>query len=40
MIPQYVVDEEMKIMRYHDMLRDEIKEFVRFLGEKTLNGMI
>lgn len=30
----------MKKIRYHDMLRDEIRGFVRFLGCKTMNDMI
>ena len=37
---QYAADEEMKKVRYHDMLRDDIREFVSFLGCKTLNYMI
>lgn len=39
MVPQYDVDEEMKKMRYHDMLMDDIREFVRFSRCKTLNDM-
>lgn len=27
-------------MRYHDMLRDDIRESMSFLGCKTLNDMI
>lgn len=27
LVPQYVVDEEIKKVRYHDMKKDEIREF-------------
>ena len=37
---QYDGDEEMRKTRYHDMLREDIREFVTFLGCKTLNDMI
>ena len=40
LVLHYVADEEMKNMRYHDMLRDDISEFVSFPGCKTLNDMI
>ena len=30
LVPQYVADEEMKKTRYHDVLRDDIREFVSF----------
>ena len=30
LVSQYVADEAMKKMRYHDMLRDDIMEFVMF----------
>ena len=39
-VPQYATDEEMKKTRYHDMVRDDIRDFVRFSGFKTLNDMI
>lgn len=28
LVPQYVADEEMKKARYHEMLRDDIRQFV------------
>ena len=28
LVPQYVANEEMKKTKYHDMLRDDIREFV------------
>ena len=37
---QYVAGEEMKKVGYHDMLMDDIREFVSILGCKTLNDMI
>nr|KAJ0187838.1 hypothetical protein LSAT_V11C900459490 [Lactuca sativa] len=40
LVPQYVADEEMKKMRYHAMLRDDIREYVSFPGCKTMNDMI
>ena len=39
LVPQYTVDEVMRKTRYHDMLRDNIKEFVSFSRCKTLNNM-
>lgn len=39
-MPQYAADEEMKKLRYHDMLRDDIPEFVSLSGWKTMNDMI
>ena len=36
LVPQYVADEEMKNTRYHDMLRDNIREFVGFSACRTL----
>lgn len=30
LVLQYVVDEEMKKMHYHDMLKDKIREFISF----------
>ena len=33
-------DDEMKKVRYHDMMRDDIKEFVSLSGCETLNYMI
>ena len=38
--PQYVTDEEMKKVRYHDMFRDDIMEFVSLSGCETLKDMI
>ena len=40
MVPQDATDEEMKKVNYHDMLRDDIGDFVSILGCKTLNDMI
>ena len=40
LVPQYAANEKMGKTRYHDMLREDIKEFVSFLGCKTLNDMI
>ena len=40
LVPQYVADEEMKKLRYHDMLWDDIRKFVSISGCKTLNDMI
>lgn len=40
LVPQYVVDEEMKNKRYHDMLRDGIMEFVSMLGCGNLEDKI
>lgn len=39
-IPQYAAEEDMKKLRYHDMLAVDIKEFVFFLGCQTKNDMI
>lgn len=36
----YVADEEMEKRRYHDMLRDDIREFVNFYCFKSLEDMI
>ena len=40
LVLQYAINEKMKKMRYHDMLRDDIREFVSISGCKTLNDMI
>ena len=40
LVPHYATDKDMKKVRYHDMLRDDIREFVSLLGFKTLNDMI
>ena len=40
LVPQYVVDEEMKKARYHEVLRDDIREFVNRSSCKTLEDMI
>ena len=40
LVLQYAADEEMKKVRYHDMLRDDIREFVSISGCKTPNDMI
>lgn len=40
LISQYVSDKEMKKDRYHDMLKDEIREFVSMSSYKTLDDMI
>lgn len=39
LVPQYVVDKEMKKTRYHDMLRDSIQEFVILSSFKSLEDM-
>ena len=36
MVSHYAVHEEMKKVRYHDMLRYDIREFVSISGFKTL----
>ena len=36
LVLQYVADEEMKKTRYHDMMKDEIREFVSYSKCKTL----
>ena len=40
LVAQYVADMEMKKVRYHDMLINEIREYVSFSGCKTSNDMI
>ena len=40
LIPQYATDEDMRRMRYHSMLRDDIRDFVSFTGCKNLNKMV
>ena len=40
LVPQYVVDEEMKKAKYHDMLKDEIWEFVSMSSCRRLEDMI
>lgn len=40
LVPQYVVDEEMKKTRYHDMLRAYIREFVSIYSCQILEQMI
>ena len=40
LVPQYVTDDEMKQVRYHDMLRDDIRKFVSISECETLNDMI
>ena len=40
LVPRYTVDEESRKTRYHDMQREDIREFVNFSGCKTLNDMI
>ena len=40
LVPQYVVYEDTRKMKYYDMLRHDIREFVSFSGCKTLNDMI
>lgn len=40
LVPQYVVDGEIKIMRYHVMLRTKIREFVSMTTCKILDKMI
>lgn len=40
LVPQYVVNEEIKKERYHDMIKDEIQEFVNMSSCKTLDDMI
>ena len=40
LIPQYATDEEMRQTRCHSMLRDDIWEFMRFTGCKTVNDIV
>lgn len=40
LVPQYVVDKVMKKMRYYDMLRDDIQEFVNIYIYRTLENMV
>lgn len=40
LVPQYVMDEEMKKTSFHDMLHDDIQEFVSLSSWKTSNDMI
>ena len=40
LVPQYVVNEEMKKAMYYDMLRGHIREFVSLSSYKTLEDMI
>ena len=40
LVLQYNVDEEIMKKRYHDMLREDIREFVSVSGYKTLNDMV
>ena len=35
LVPQYIANEEMRKTGYHDMLRDDISEFMSFLGART-----
>lgn len=40
LISQYTKDEMMKKTRYHDMMRDDIREFVSISGCKPLEDII
>ena len=40
LVPQYMADEEMKKVRYHEMLRSDIRQFVSRSICKTVNNMI
>ena len=40
LVPQYVVDKEIKKERYHDMMKDEIREFVSMSSCWTLEEKI
>ena len=40
LVPQYVVDKEMKKARYHEALRSDIREFVIRSNCKTLEDKI
>lgn len=40
LVLQYVMDKEMKKMRYHDRLRDKIWNFVSILSCRKLEDMI
>ena len=40
MVLQYVLDEEMKKARYHDILRSDIKQFVSISSCRTLKDMV
>ena len=33
LVLQYAIDEEIKEVRYHDMLQDNIREFVSFMTQ-------
>ena len=35
LVPQYATDEEMKKVRYHDMLWDDIRDFVSIFGVRN-----
>lgn len=39
-ITQYTINEGMKKEKYHDMLRDDIRQFLSLSGCKTYNNMI
>ena len=39
LVPQYAADKEMKKVRYHDMLQDDMRKFVSISGSETLNYM-
>ena len=39
LVPHYATDEEMKKVRYHDMLWDDIREFMSISGCETMNDM-
>ena len=40
LVPQYVADEEIKKVRYDEMLRSDIRQFVSRSSCKTLEDMI
>lgn len=40
LVPQYAEDEYMKSVRYHDVLRDGIHEFVSMYNCRNLKDMI
>ena len=40
LVPQYTADKDMKKTKYHDTMRDDIREFVSMSSCKTLVDMI
>lgn len=40
LVLQYMADEEMKKTRYHDMIHDDIRDFISIFACRTLEDMI